>query len=341
MIIDNYEELVVQYNLKVNRDNNLVSLTYHQINTPNCPETNMYRGLVVDTNTNKVVCYPFYRFNDYNSKKDIIAYDNGVFYEKIDGSLCTLYYYNNKWNISTKGTPTGKGLVHKDNEITFSDYYFQYLIDTSELNKDYYYITEFKFPSDKHHFIPCISPSITLIGVRDSNTMKELPISLFRDLSCFNHLTPISFNNDKELYDVIYNLNPYTNEGYVYVSNELNDLGNYTRYKIKSPQFDTITNLSVMYPDKQENKKWLAEICLVNKHRDFLIEYPMFVDVVKGIDEKIEAIRKEISDNIHLTNQELRVATISQIAKTYLFLKLKQQQDLDTYIRNLNVYKII
>ena len=341
MKINNISELVEKYSLNVNTDENLVSLCYNQIKTPNNDETSIYRGIVIDIDTGNVVCYPFYRFNDYDTKKNKLDLVNGKFYLKIDGSLVTLYNYKGVWKVSTKGTPTGKGRVEKDNDLTISQYYFDVLGDTSELNPDYYYITEFKFPSKSHHFIPCNTPVITLIGVRDSATMKELPLDMFKDLKCFNHLVPITFNSEKDLYDNIYNLNPYYDEGYVYVSNELDINGNYTRYKIKSPQFDLLSNLrkgdNINDESKRLNLVWLKKICIVNKHRDFLIKYPMFVDIVKEIDNSINLVRKEFNSSINLSKQELIQANISQMVKGYLILNIDKPKDIDTFIRNIDV----
>ena len=46
------------------------------------------------------------RFFNYNEKEaDILDWNSVKVYEKIDGCLATLYYYNNEWHVASDDTP--------------------------------------------------------------------------------------------------------------------------------------------------------------------------------------------------------------------------------------------
>jgi len=95
------EQLVSSYHLKVRKHafhTNLICLKYDMLKSPFSSEiVKECRGLILDRNDNyKVVCYPFKKFfnygEKYNASKDI-NWKEAKVYEKVDGSLCTLYYY--------------------------------------------------------------------------------------------------------------------------------------------------------------------------------------------------------------------------------------------------------
>ncbi len=130
------EKLITTYSLVANysrRYPNLVQLCYHQLDTPKNEITNECRGLILDINNEySVVSYPFYRFSDYSEKSNaVLDMESLKFYEKLDGSIISLYYYNGEWNISTKTIPDADGKIYnpKPNgnkeEKTFRDYFFE------------------------------------------------------------------------------------------------------------------------------------------------------------------------------------------------------------------------
>jgi hypothetical protein len=312
-------------------------LCYDQIDTPKNDISNECRRLVLNKETLEVVSYPFYRFSDYTPKQHKLDFDKGLFYEKIAGSLCTLHFYDNKWNISTKDTPMGEDKVEKNNEQTFSEYFFKVLNKTTNLkalNTNFFYITEFKFPSGTHHLIPNTDSSINLIGLRDKKTLEELPHNMLNN--DFNVLQGLKFKEGKELFDYINNLDPIVSEGLVYVNRDKVTNGNYQRFKIKPPQFELIFSLkTVVQSDitkererKRLNTKWLKELCQYNKHRTFLElkKYSCFREEVENIDKKIKLFEDTCNQYFHITNpKETSLLNVEQEVKTWLFLQLKQK----------------
>lgn len=163
----------------------LVCLTYSQLNTPKNEITNECRGIVLNKDTFEIVCYPFTRFNDYNPKVDI-GFDKSNFkiFEKVDGSLMSVYFYKNEWRVSTKSTCDGNGMVLAQN-CTYSEYFWKvwnklgYDLPTDTKCT---YIFEFKFPSETQFITKSTDETITLIGCRDIITYKEYHSPYYQQL---------------------------------------------------------------------------------------------------------------------------------------------------------------
>lgn len=61
------------------------------------------RGLILESGTWNVVALPFYRFFNFGEVGgDSIDWTTARAYEKLDGSLITLFRYRNKWRIATR-----------------------------------------------------------------------------------------------------------------------------------------------------------------------------------------------------------------------------------------------
>ena len=78
------------------------------------------RGIIYDLNTGEIVMQSLYGGIEFDK---INGYDiNDLsFYESIDGTLINAYFYNDKWNFSTKG------MIDADSSRWFSDKSFKSL----------------------------------------------------------------------------------------------------------------------------------------------------------------------------------------------------------------------
>lgn len=258
--------LVARYSKKYP---NLVQLCYHQLDTPKNEITNECRGLILDIDDNfKVVSYPFYRFSDY-SDKSVLDKESSVFYEKIDGSIITMYRYNNEWLVSTKTVPDADGkILNKD--TTFNEYFWKVFNSKYDLpvNTNCNYSFEFSFPDQG--ITSKKEEDISLLMVRDLTTMQELNIQNFSEL---NPVKPIDITFELvEKY--LRTVDPIVSEGFVVCDK------NYNRYKMKSPQFERISELKINYNDTEErqvlidkdNFRKLCDIVRTNNHSTFLTE---------------------------------------------------------------------
>ena len=119
------EKLKSELGIKVKEYPDLLVLNYDQIESPKSnPIVSECRGLILDREFN-VVCRPFDRFFNLGEMPETQAHLNfkkAKLYDKVDGSLIKVYYYDGSWNIATRGTAFAEAEVGAWN-ITF-----QYLV---------------------------------------------------------------------------------------------------------------------------------------------------------------------------------------------------------------------
>ena len=234
------EKLISDFSLRVNRHcvyPQLVQLCYHQLDTPKNDITDNCRGLILDESDNyRVVSFPFTRFSEYNEKKCQVDFSTVSFYEKLDGSLISMYYYDNNWHVSTKGLPDASGLI-KDIDKSYHEYFWE-VFNTLGYNlpkeKQCTYIFKFRIPT-QNFLTQCSDPDIVLIGIRDNETFEEHSIE-----SVLNNgwKTPRKYDLPlRSILELVNNSDPIILEGVVAVDAKFN------RVKIKNPQHEAINGI--------------------------------------------------------------------------------------------------
>ncbi len=126
--------------------------------------TLLCRALVTDDN-GKIVARPFKKFFNLSEGKTTI-FDEYEIYEKLDGSLGILFYYNDSWVFASRGSFTSEQAI-KGKELleTVSDY--------SKFNKEYTYCFEIIYKSNR---IVCDYgdfEGVILTGVFETETGRE------------------------------------------------------------------------------------------------------------------------------------------------------------------------
>lgn len=126
------------------------------------------RGLVTDDNGN-VVARPFKKFFNLSEGKHTPT-GNFEVYEKLDGSLGILFYYDNQWIMATRGSFTS------DQSIKAFEMLQNYEYD--RLHKSYTYLFEIIYDENR---IVCKYPfeDIILLGIIDTKT--EYEVDLYND----------------------------------------------------------------------------------------------------------------------------------------------------------------
>jgi len=124
------------------------------------------RGLVVD-DEGKVLNYPFERFfNDFEKEKTEIDWSTAEAQEKLDGSLVNIFWTNNKWQVTTRGS------FYDGKEENFDTWFKKLFNKFDKLDKKYCYFFELCCQSNriitfyKEEFI-------TLLGARNLQTLEE------------------------------------------------------------------------------------------------------------------------------------------------------------------------
>lgn len=297
---------------------NLVGLCYHLTKTPINAITNECRGMVIDKETFEVVAYPFDRFFDYVPNTDNNGFDfsNFIAAEKIDGTMIVMYWYADKWNIGTKGTPDASGLI-PDKDKTYSEYFWEIWhklgYDIKRCSKVYTHIFEFKFRSKKQFYTKTVQPTITYIGCRDAlgferyvNDTTQRRAKVYTNKDCIETLQNAT--------------NPIYTEGFVLIDS------NFNRLKIKNPVYELMTKLGRAHENDTEitieqktyrNNAILSEISYYYSNIDLGIHlgnigiifgHSLFREILqnkRALLNEICRIKKQIGSEGELSNAEL------------------------------------
>ncbi len=92
----------------------LISLKYSQIDSPMGEKiVQQCRGIVLDRSQDwAIVSYPYDKFFNYGEgHRATVNWSTARVYEKLDGSLMTLYFYEGAWHVQSSGTPDAGGEV--------------------------------------------------------------------------------------------------------------------------------------------------------------------------------------------------------------------------------------
>ena len=108
--ITSYEVLkgaleVAPYNLKFKDDNDIagLALIHPQDNSDmSLALVRTCNGLIIEKETLNIICYTFDKMIDSDKPVDEVDYKNCYLQDAIEGTLLRVYYYDNKWGLSTK-----------------------------------------------------------------------------------------------------------------------------------------------------------------------------------------------------------------------------------------------
>lgn len=320
------------YNLKIKKHYkypNLLLFKYDQIASDFSNQiVQEARGLILDSENNwNVVSFPYKKFFNYGEPNcHDIDWPSAKIYEKLDGSLMTMYYYNNEWQVSSSGLPDAQGLVRcllaKNIEtITFEELFWRVfkecnydkLMDSLDINVCY--IFELMTPHNrvvvKHKM-----NSLVLHGLRNIKTFQEYEPT---ENHGFNIVSKYDFNDINIALEQSKQLNPYEHEGFIVCDQHFN------RLKIKSPEYVT---LSLMAGSLNKNPEMqIIKIIQTNEGHEFLLHNDELRDTYDTWNTKYEELIKIINSTWlqvnHIANQKdfaFAVQKLNVWFKSVLFL---------------------
>jgi hypothetical protein len=249
------------------------------------------RGLIVDFKSNyRVVAFPYLKFFNYGEEDAaLIDWTTARVYDKVDGSLATLYWYKNEWFVSSSGTPDASGSM--PDSPSFAEIFWQlwgklkYKLptDTSKC-----YIFEM-FARKQRIVVPVNAEMIYLHGVRDLQTLKELdPIPISEK---FGYKMPDSFplTSIEEVIEASKKVTPDVGEGFVVVD------GNFNRIKVKSPIYVAVAHLHTKDPSNL-NYRSMLNIIRTNESPEFLSYFPQWKSLHNNVFKNYRNLSADISD---------------------------------------------
>jgi hypothetical protein len=242
------------------------------------------RGLIVDEADGwRVVCRAYDKFfNASEPNAPAIDWATAVVYDKLDGSLMTLYAYRGEWQVASSGLPDAAGVAH-DSGMTFADLFWRtwdglgYRRPPPD-DAGRCFMFELMTPQNRV-IVSHERPRIVLHGARDLGTMRELdphPVALERGWECAatHPLTCLD-----ECLGAARALSPMRGEGYV-----VRD-ASFARVKVKSPQYVALAHLK----DAMTGRR-LLEIVRANESDEFLGYFPEFRPAYAAVQREYDTL---------------------------------------------------
>jgi len=287
------------------------------------------RGIILNENDNwNIVSYPYDKFFNYGEKyAATINWDNINVYEKLDGCLMTMFYYGDKWLVSSSGKPDASGITSTDKNMTLGQVFWEIWNNNNYvLPQDVNLCYMFELLTDKNPVkIKYLTNDIILHGARNIKTFEEF---LPGDIAKFYNWKSIQVhnisNNIDTIVDFVNQRSGFNYEGLVICDN------NFNRLKIKSKEYFTNVYFLSNNNKKYETcKKKIFELSITNNTNDLnelLAAFPDFVQVNEGIDKQIaitiDKIQKNYDDIKHLVEDRKQFAqeSLKSSYSTVLFL---------------------
>lgn len=301
---------------------NLVQLKYNQIASPmGHALVRQCRGIILDEADDwRVVARPFDKFfNHGEPHAATIDWSTARVQEKVDGSLCILYWYRDAWRVATSGTPDASGDVNGQ-ALRFRDLFW----DTFRAACDGYVrpwglalgVTYLFELTSKHNrvVVKHDEPRLTLIGARDTETGEELdpneaglPIAPVRSF-------PLQSMADVEA--SFESMSPLEQEGYVIVDAAFN------RIKVKHPGYVAIHHIKDGFGPRA-----ILEAVRRGETPEILASFPEWQPEFEGIERAYSTLAAELDeDYARLASIETQKAFALEALKTRCSAALFQRR---------------
>jgi len=274
--LDNLSEL----NIKTITDKNLSNLYLLKYDREKSDFNNdsvlEARGIILEKNTNKVVCYSLNKMNTNFDEKNV-KWENCKIYEVIDGTQIRLYYYNDEWNVTTARCIDAKKSSWNYMK-NFYELYKDVELDTSELNKDYTYT--FILRHIENRIVSNITKNELIhIHTRNNKTYEEIN----EVINCKNQ-NELYFENFEDFKKELKN-STFDTRGYVIHYENKKYLFETDEYKYVKELKGNHRNITYQYIDLLKKEKY----------EEFLEYYPEKKLLFTNVENEL----KELSNQIH------------------------------------------
>lgn len=266
----------------------LYCLKYGPRAVKNSDLTKACRGTIVEgiQGNFQVVCYGLTRFFNLGepgtlSESEFFDWGQFVAYEKYDGSLIKLFYYGDKWLVSTSGTIEGEINRVKTSEVFWRTFNLMGY-NVKDLNPNVIYIWEL-CTKETANVVSYNEDFLILIAVRSRTTFEELCLENFsKSTTGFSIAQKFSFSGQEEVVKFVNSRKGSKSEGLV-----LKDwLGN--RLKVKSKDY---LKFHLLLNNKSPD---LFLIWKLGELDEFLTYFPQYTLEARLLLSQISLMQREV-----------------------------------------------
>lgn len=246
------------------------------------------RGIILDENDNwRVVSRAFDKFFNYQeSLAAEIDWSTAKVQEKLDGSMMVVYPYKDEWLVQSSGSPDASGNVGSES-YTFAELFWQTAkecgLDLPPTQHGLCFTFELMTPHNRV-VVPYTKSKITLIGVRDVVTQREISVDQFYHIGT-GFVKSFSLNSIENIIASFDYINPLSQEGYVVVDT------NFNRIKVKHPGYVAIHHLKDQASDKN-----FVEIIRTGETSELVSYFPDFNNQMENLKFKYEILVSKIQE---------------------------------------------
>jgi len=322
--------------------NNLVLLKYDQLESPmGEPLVQECRGLILDEAESwRVISHPFNKFfNSGEGHAAVIDWSTACVQEKLDGSLCTLYWYDGKWNVATSGSPDAGGNVNDLPDLTFAKLFWKTFNEQGlklppHTDVDINFMFELMTPFNRI-VVRHTDCSVKLIGARDRYYGHEYPTTSPRMIAT-GHPAVRSFalTSFEDIVASFSTIDPMSQEGYVVVDAQFN------RNKVKHPGYVAMHQLR---GEGNPTAKRMLALVQTGDHEEVLSYWPEWEPLFKEVSARISRLESELS-HAYLqiedfpSQKEFALEAVKTRCPGALFaMRAKKVSALRTYLANMNI----
>ncbi len=265
---------------------NLVLLKYSMIDSPMAdPVVRQCRGIVVDEADDfRPVAYPYDKFfNAHEGHAAAIDWSTARVHEKIDGTLCTLYWYRDAWHVASASLPDAAGVLRHAKRSVADAFWEVFRARGYALpdRTDHCFMFELCLPSDPV-LIRHAEPRLLLHGARDLASLREVEPGPFAAAYGWELVPTHAVKDLAAAQELARALDPARHEGLV-----ASDAG-FRRVKIKSPAFVALHHMR-----GETNLRHLLEVVRTNESDEFLAYFPEARPAWEAVRARFMALRGE------------------------------------------------
>lgn len=333
--IECFNALTEQLSIKVKiyPEDGIVLLDYHMIDSPKTqPIVIECRSLILDLHTFGVISRKFDRFFNYGEALEYYQDFNlprSVISEKADGSLIGVYYYNGKWNISTRGMAFAEG----DHVMggTFRDK----VLDAFGVTDEMFQSVFNNYPKDTTFVFEYTSPENRIVTKYDKPQMVILSANNGEnewDMETLNIAmikTPLNvrplktyYATDMEEVVKLANSLPNLEEGFV-----IYDPVSFKRMKVKSSLY--VVAHALRGEDALPTRKNLLKLFFTGELDEFIAYFPEWevkaANVKYDVDQALWDLEEAWVANRHIESQKDFALAIKDVKYNGILFQARKQ----------------